>query len=322
MGKLDVWILVRTVGFTCVVAACMLWGGCSYSSAGSAENSPVRVTFLDVGQGLAVLLESGGRYALYDAGPDSVGLGDLLCARGVTRLEWVLVSHGHRDHGGGFLEMGEFMESGRLRVGRLLVGPDTAAGFVRDSALAIARRFDVPVDTLFRGDTVYLSEGVVLESLWPVSYGRFGENRASVVLKVTLSDEVSRENTGDAFAGASLLLTGDLDSVGERRLLELSPDLKADLLQVAHHGSSGSNTLRFLSQVAPRYAAVSAGKNNRYGHPADDVLQKLRYVVGDSLSVFRTDLHGSIAFEMWPGIKWPVPFPNTIQMSSQNNIHQ
>ena len=298
-GWIFLWVAFCAAAWFGACALCAFFCSCSYSTGSEEEISPVRVTFLDVGQGLAVLLESGGRYALYDTGPDSVGVGDSLWARGVTRLEWVLISHGHRDHGGGFLEMGAAIRAGRLQVGRLLVGPDTAAGSVRDSALAIASHFDIPVDTLYRGDTVYLSEGLMLESLWPVSYGRFGENHASVVLKVSLTGAA---NGPGGLGNASLLLTGDLDSAGENRLLELSPKLTAELLQVPHHGSAGSSTLRFLSQVAPRYAAISVGAGNRYGHPADGVLQKLRYVTGDSSAVFRTDLHGSVSFEMWPGM--------------------
>lgn len=296
--KTNVWIFVWVLLCAAGWAVALLLVGCSYSSAGEREPVPLRVTFLDVGQGLAVLLEREGRYALYDTGPDSAGLVDSLLVRGIGTLEWVLVSHGHRDHGGGFMEMSAGSVAGRPHVGRLLVGPDTAAGLVNDSIIALARRLRIPVDTLGRGDTVFFTEGVRMEVLWPPDYGRFGENQASVVMKVSMTDDESH---------ASLLLTGDLDSAGERQLLELSPGLSADLLQVGHHGSSGSNTLRFLAQVAPRYAAIGVGKNNRYGHPTDEVLQKLRYVVGDSLAVFRTDLHGSVTFEIWPGIGVVIP---------------
>lgn len=271
--------------------------GCPYVSGDGGESSPLRVSVLDVGQGLAVLLEREGRYALYDTGPDSVGVVDTLLSRGVDSLDWVLVSHGHRDHGGGFMEMGAAVRSGRLGVGRLLVGPDTAAGLVKDSLLRLAGRLGIPVDTLVRGDSVWFAEGVHLEVLWPVPYGRFGENRASLVVKVTV--EGPGELPGQE---ASVLLTGDLDSVGERRLLELSPDLEAGLLQVPHHGSSGSNTLEFLSQVSPRYAFIGVGKDNGYGHPAPSVMRKLYYVLGDSAAVSRTDLQGSFSFELWPGI--------------------
>ena len=273
------------------LVAFILLAGCTYDSKGEFGPEPLRVTFLDVGQGLSVLLEYEGRYALYDTGPDSMGIADSLMNRGIDSLDWVLVSHGHLDHAGGLMQMSSAIAAGKMQVGRILVGPDTMRGLVNDSVLAVAKHFEIPVDTLVRGDEVRLADGVNLNVLWPPEYGRYGENRASVVLKVSLEEAPE----------SSLLLTGDLDSVGERQLLELSPSISAELLQVAHHGSSGSNTLRFLSQVSPRYAAIGVGKN-RYGHPTTEVLQKLKFITGDSAAVFRTDLHGSVVFEMWPGM--------------------
>ena len=296
------WVLLCAMlwsALLCVFGGALL-SGCSYDSGWGAEPEPLRVTFLDVGQGLAVLLEHDGHFALYDTGPDSAGLADTLASRGVKSLDWVLVSHFHRDHGGGFMEMDAAIESGRLKVGRLLVGLDTAVGFVSDSVFKVARRYKIPVDTLERGDTVYFAEGLRLECLWPVSYGRFGENRASVVLMGSMvGPQAGRES--------AILLTGDLDTVGENRLMELSRDLSADLLQVGHHGSAGSSGLQFLAQVAPKYAAIGVGKNNRYGHPKDEVVNKLYIVTGDSSAVYRTDLHGSFSFEMWPGVGLVVP---------------
>lgn len=296
------WVLLCAILWSALL--CVFWGallsGCSYDSGWGAEPEPLRVTFLDVGQGLAVLLEHDGHFALYDTGPDSAGLSDSLAGRGVKALDWVLVSHFHRDHGGGFMEMGAAIESGRLKVGRLLVGLDTAVGFVSDSMFKVARRYKIPVDTLERGDTVYFADGFRLECLWPVSYGRFGENRASVVLMGSMvGPQAGRES--------AILLTGDLDTVGENRLMELSRELSADLLQVGHHGSAGSSGLQFLAQVAPKYAAIGVGKNNRYGHPKDEVVNKLYIVTGDSSAVYRTDLHGSFSFEMWPGVGLVVP---------------
>ena len=299
---------------------------------GAPEPSPLRVTFLDVGQGLAVLLDCGGRYAMYDMGPDSAGVIDSLVARGVDTLEWVVVSHNHRDHAGGFMELaGRGLPSGsalagkglsqagtapRVYVRRLYVGPDTSGGFIRDSVLRVARGFGIPVDTLVRGDALGLAAcGVVagigdvgglpsgdgegsrglssnigdaprFDVLWPPDYVREGGNPASVVVRME-------------FGAASLLLTGDLDSAGERRLLELSPTLSAGLLQVPHHGSAGSSSLRFISRVAPDYAVVSVGAGNAYGHPREEVVRKYAYVLGDTARFFRTDRDGSLEFEMW-----------------------
>ena len=331
--------MLAFVAFFALVASCGF-----VIEEGSPEPSPLRVTFLDVGQGLAVLLDCGGRYAMYDMGPDSVGVIDSLVARGVDTLEWVVVSHNHRDHAGGFMELagrgggsgfarvegslsrveslsrvgGGLSQAGnglflggtvpRVYVRRLYVGPDTSGGFIRDSVLRVARGFDIPVDTLVRGDALGLAAcGAVagigdvgglpsgdgdapgFDVLWPPDYVREGGNPASVVLRVELG-------------AASMLLTGDLDTAGERRLLELSPTLSAGLLQVPHHGSAGSSSLRFIAQVAPGYAVASVGAGNNYGHPREDVVRKYAYVLGDTARFFRTDLQGSVAFEMWPDI--------------------
>ena len=275
-----------------------------YAEEGS-DRTGLRVSFLDVGQGLAVLLEEDGRYALYDTGPDSAGLVDTLAARGVRELEWVLVSHAHRDHGGGFMEFARAVESGALRVGRLYVGPDTYAGIVRDSVLRLASRLKVPVDTVVRGSVLGMrglgsadggsgaaSPGAPvsrLDVLWPPKGEPLAENAASVVALLE-------------YGGYGVLLTADLDSAGERRLLEYSPSLRADVLQVPHHGSAGSSTIGFLSQVAPQYAVVSVGAKNAYGHPAAPVMRKLLYVVGDSSAVYRTDQEGSVTFELLEGV--------------------
>lgn len=287
-----------------------LWG-CTYVEEGAEEKEPLRLTFLDVGQGLAVLLEQGGRYALYDAGPDSSGIADTLEARGIRELDWVVLSHNHRDHVGGFVEFaggslaGGAATAAKVRVGRLFVGPDTAGGVWRDSVLYVALRLGILVDTLVRGDVLGLGGGAStaggangsavdnelpeLRVLWPPDYETVSENHGSVVLEVS-------------WGAGSALLTGDLDSLGERKLLELSPTLSAGLLQVPHHGSAGSSSLAFLAQVSPEYAVVSVGDGNPYGHPAESVVQKLRYVLGDSLRFFRTDRDGSVGFVLEQGV--------------------
>lgn len=281
------------VAFSCSAFA----AGCSYVDGGD-EEGILRMTFLDVGQGLAVLLDADGRYALYDTGPDSVGVIDSLVVRGVDTLEWVVVSHSHRDHAGGFMEIGG---AGKLRNGntprvhvrRLYVGPDTSRGFIRDTVLRVARRFGIPVDTLVRGATLGQGGSSAIsprvEVLWPPERLQVGENAASVVLQVD-------------YGAATALLLGDLDSAGERRLLELSPSLGADLMQVGHHGSAGSSTLEFLSKVAPEYAVVSVGAGNPYGHPANSVVRKFEFVLGDTARLYRTDRDGSVSFEFLDGI--------------------
>ncbi len=288
---------------------CVFLWGCTWVSDEGEEEAPLRVTVLDVGQGLAVLLEYDGRYGLYDSGPDSAGVGDSLRARGVEELEWVVLSHNHRDHVGGFVEIADAggrlndgtngADSGKspVRIKRLFVGPDTAGGIWRDSVLYVAHKRGIPVDTLVRGDVVQLgpaggslsAEMPDIRVMWPPDYETVDGNHGSLVLNIS-------------WGAGSALLTGDLDSLGERELLELSPTLSAGLLQVPHHGSAGSSALAFLAQVMPEYAVASVGDGNPYGHPAESVVQKLRYVLGDTLRFFRTDRDGSVGFVLEQGV--------------------
>lgn len=295
----------------------LLVSGCTYVSGGADEEPPLAIDVLDVGQGLSVLFEWDGRYGLFDMGPDSVGILDTLRNRGVDTLEWVLVSHNHRDHGGGFLELGRqrssVSETGAREphIKHLYVGPDTSGGFIRDSIIGIARQNRIPVDTLHRGDELRLgppatsgvaamsgdgiagpsavASGPRFDVLWPPSYRTLGGNGASVVLEVS-------NGAGNA------IFMGDADTTAERELLELSPILTADLLQVGHHGSNGSSSLKFLAQVSPRFAVVSVGARNNYGHPTKEVLQKLFYVTGDSARIHRTDLEGTLKFQLVSGV--------------------
>lgn len=275
----------------------ILWIGsllvaCNYVSGDYVEpNSPLRLTALDVGQGLAILLEYKGRFAMYDVGPDSIGILDSLKARNVNSLEWVVLSHNHRDHVGGFFELTE-----EIPIKHLFVSPDTAGEIFRDSVLQLAWLKSIEVDTLWRGEALSLAgpgdvgrETPRWNVLWPSDYMKVGDNEASIVLELS-------------FGVGSCLLVGDLDSVGERRLLELSPDLSVDLLQVGHHGSSGSSSLRFLSTISPNMALISVGKKNGYGHPKGSVLKKLSLVMGDSSKVYRTDRLGSLDFYLYENL--------------------
>lgn len=297
--------IVKNIGKSfclgCAILSLVIVVGCNYEADFEIEDPPLVATALDVGQGLAVLLEWQGRFALYDMGPDSVGVLDSLAARGIDTLEWVVLSHYHRDHVGGFLELPVEGKPGYSRIGirQIFVGTDTSGGFIRDSIVKLSRRLDIMVDTLIRGKTLELGTsdynqerapaGPRLETLWPSRSTVVGENGASVVLRLE-------------YGMGSILLTGDLDSLGERRLLDLSPTLSADLLQVGHHGSAGSSTLKFLAQVNPKRAFISVGASNRYGHPTAVVLNKLTYVMEDSSSISRTDLDGSVSYRLFPGM--------------------
>jgi len=266
-----------------------LWGaiiaifGCSEANLfmEMADSGSATLEFLDVGQGLSVLLQTddGNSSALYDAGNDSIGFFDSLQVRGIAHLDWALISHWHRDHAGGFLEW-----DSRVSIDTLFYGPDTGGAWLRDSVLKLAKRFGTPAVKVGRGKKLPCREWKC-EILWPTEYAPLEGNNASAVLQI--SDGKFRA-----------IFTGDLENPSEAELLDISADLRAELLQVGHHGSATSSSLRFLEQVSPSIAVISVGEKNRYGHPAKSTLNKLSFVTGDSSKIMRTDLLGSIR------IKW------------------
>lgn len=255
--------------------------GCTANiSAESADFGMARMHFLDVGQGLSVLFESpsNGKFALYDSGNDSTGFWDTLKVRGVRHLNWALISHWHRDHAGGFLEW-----DGSISIDTLFYGADTGGFWLRDSILKLAARHGTVAKKALRGTEIGCGTWSC-RILWTPEFQKIGGNGSSAVLQI--SDGKYKA-----------LFTGDLEKDGESGLLEMTGDLRANLLQVGHHGSKTSSSLPFLEQVAPEYAIVSVGKKNRYGHPAKSTLQKLSFVLGDSSRILRTDRNGSITVE-------------------------
>ena len=271
--------------FWTFIAILAVFTGCSQAdiSAETADCGMGSIDFLDVGQGLAVLFsaENENWNALYDTGNDSNGFGDTLKNRHIEHLNWVLVSHWHRDHAGGLLEW-----TADWKIDTLFYGSDTGGSWLRDSVFKLAKKFGTPVVPVIRGSKLPCA-GWDCKILWPPDFLRLEGNNASVVLQ--MADGKRRA-----------LFTGDLESEFEQYLLDISRDLQADLLQVGHHGSKTSSSIAFLEQVSPAIAAISAGKQNPYGHPAASTLQKLSLFIPDSSHILRTDLLGSFS------IKWKI----------------
>ena len=129
------------------------------------------------------------------------------------------------------------------------------------------------------GARINLGDGASLDLLWPTQvYPNQETNAASVVALLTYGE-------------TRALFTGDAPISVERSLLERYSNLQADILKVGHHGSKTSTDASFLAQVAPTYAIISAGANNRYGHPAQIVLDKL---AAAGARILRTDQIGTI----------------------------
>jgi competence protein ComEC len=279
---------------TAAALGLLLATGFTWRLALAAPPDTLTVTFLDVGQGDALLIRApGGKTMLIDAGaflPDDPKTGrpgydagadvvvPFLRYSGIRRLDYFVLTHPDLDHAGGGAAV---LQS--IPVGVVLKSDDEKADARKYlEALSEARKRKIPVRSPSLGERIDLGGGVLLDVLGPpaprLTGTRSDDNANCVALRLT-------------YRKISMLLLCDFEAESEAFLLARNISLRADLLKVAHHGSGHSSTEPFLAAVKPRYAIVSAGNGNSYGHPHKDTVQRLTDV---GAAIYRTDRHGTI----------------------------
>jgi competence protein ComEC len=297
-------------------ALAALTGGGSLAARGWARRAAraARVTFLDVGQGDAAVVEApGGAVMVVDGGGTFDGAFDpgerivepFLRARGISRIDLIALSHPHPDHLNGLFRLVE-----RFEVGALWTSGDDGDNpeYRRLLDEARARRIPGPVPApaqLGAAGVEPLGPFVIADGTWQEHVGPppgLSVNDASLVLRVT-------------FGGRALLFAGDLEADGEGELTgrrALGQPVAADVLKVPHHGSRTSSTAELVEAVAPDVAVMSLGWQNRFRFPAAEVVA--RYQAAGA-RVLRTDRDGAITFTIAPdgamrvrcerGCPWP-----------------
>jgi competence protein ComEC len=240
---------------------------------------------LDVGQGLAVALRGpDGRTVLVDAGgsadprfdPGERTVVPFLRATSGRRVEAVVVTHDHVDHIGG-----AFAVIRDLEVGELWLGPGTPHSPRQAALAALARTRGTAIVLAERG-RVLRAAGFPARILAPGRDGAPAErNDRSVVLLA-------------GTAPSRLLIPGDLEVSGEAALLREPDDLEAEALVVTHHGSRHGTAEEFLQRVRPRWALISAGWANPFGHPHPETLERLRRA---GIAMLRTDRLGCVSLQ-------------------------
>ena len=196
-----------------------------------------------------------------------------LWARGLKQIDVVTLTHAHQDHLGGIPAILEDFHVNELWVGRDVESP------AYQNILALASARGVRIVHVNAGGRFARSQ-VSGSILWPedTSEEQAAKNDDSVVIRLT-----------DGLR--SLLLPGDIERPSERQIVADDPPLTADFLKVGHHGSRTSTTDAFLSAVRPAFAAISAGRNNSFGHPSPEIVEKLKSA---GVRVYRTDRDGAI----------------------------
>ena len=259
-----------------VVAGALVW----VAIATRDDGDRLTVTFLDVGQGDAILIEGpGGQRILVDGGPGGEALSGALGRQlpfHDRRIDLVVVTHPQADHIGGLPAALESYD-----VGALLDSAFETEWPFYEALVDAAEAAGVPRYVAALGQTIDLGGGARIEVIGPEGGlgARADPNDASTVLRVAMGD-------------VSFLLTGDIEADGEAALVRSGTELRATVLKVAHHGSSTSTTTAFLSRVAPVIDVISVGTSNTFGHPTVAVLSRL---AGDY--VMRTDEDGDVRME-------------------------
>lgn len=256
----------------------------SYSTASSGKtnqqllNSPdtLKVHFIDVGQADSILVQSpGGKNMLIDAGNNSDGekIVSYLASQAVRSIDILIGTHPHEDHIGG---MDTVINT--FTIGKIFMPQVTTTTKTFSDVLTSAQAKKLKITTAKAGAKLDLGADIKLEMLAPNSKDYEEINNYSAVVKLT-------------FGETSFLFEGDAEDVSEKELLQKKYNLKADVLKLGHHGSSSSTTTDFLKAVSPKAAIVSAGKDNDYGHPHKQTMEKLKK---EGISVYRTDESGTI----------------------------
>jgi competence protein ComEC len=241
----------------------------------SASNE-LAVHFLDVGQADCILIQTpSGQNILIDAGEtgDAKFVIDYLHKRGVRRIDHLVATHPHADHIGGMVDVLNAFDIGKLYMPRAVHTTKTFENLL----LAIEAK-GLKMTEAKAGVVMDVGESVSATFIAPVSTGYRELNDYSAVIKLT-------------FGSTDFLFMGDAETISEQEILATGVDLRADVLKVGHHGSNTSSSDAFLEAVAPTYAVICVGKDNRYGLPTSNTLGKL---VAREITILRTDVEGTI----------------------------
>ncbi len=289
-------VLTATVLLTGALTGCseeeanewleLLFGKGNYETIGDTLDGEavLKMHVIDVGQGDATLIQCGEKNVLIDCGENGMGdtVLDYLAKANVTHLDWLVGTHPHSDHIGG---MDTVIKSKDITIDKVMM-PQTSEEMtpttktyteVLDAIKAKKLKITRPTP-----GKEYDLDGVTMLVISPKKNAKYTDlNDYSIMLKFT-------------YENVSILTGGDATKVVEKELLKKDFDLSADIYKVSHHGGRESNTEAFIEAVHPKYAAISVGADNSYGHPHDQTMERLAAI---DCKVNRTDLDGSLLYE-------------------------
>lgn len=234
----------------------------------------LEVHFIDVGQGDSTLVIQGEHSMLIDGGTNEsyTVIEEYLKSHGIEKLDYIIATHPHEDHIGGLDDVINNFDEDKILSPKVTSTTKTFERFV-NSVKNKGKKLTTPLV----GQQYELGEAK-FEIVAPNSEKYDELNNYSIVIKLS-------------FGNVSYLFTGDAQKESEQEILDKGIDIKSDVIKIGHHGSNTSTSSNFLDAVAPKYAVISLGKDNSYGHPHKEVIQRLKL---SNIVTYRTDESGTI----------------------------
>lgn len=234
------------------------------------------VNFIDVGQGDSELIQlPNSQNMLIDSGPNDAGstVADYLSTQGVKRIDYLVTTHPHEDHIGNMDRIVEKFDIGQVYMPKAISTTKTY-----ENLLNAIQKKGLKITAGRAGMTILDKDGLKISFLAPCGSKYEDLNNWSIVTKVQ-------------FGNTSFLFEGDAEELSEEQMIKSGANIKADVLKIAHHGSQSSTGVSALKAISPKYAVISVGKGNDYGHPHQVTLDKL---AAAGVKVYRTDQNGTI----------------------------
>jgi competence protein ComEC len=259
-------LLVEMSPFWCVVG---------HGSVVSVTTAEVTVHFIDVGQGDSILIATFGSDVLVDGGTQASGsvVVSYLSKMNITNLSLMVATHMDEDHIGGLITV----LSSNIRVGKVLINGMAGNTATYTNFMNLAQSHTVTAT--HRGENFVLTPTTNLTILNPTQPLQFSDqNDNSIVMRLQAGE-------------TSFLLTGDAEADAEQSMINAGLNLKSNVLKVGHHGSRYATTDQFLNSVSPSYAIISAGKDNPYGFPHAETIQRL---LSHGVTIYGTFQSGTI----------------------------
>ncbi|WP_252225464.1 ComEC/Rec2 family competence protein [Clostridium sp. ZBS2] len=270
--SLSMAILLSTFSLGCKQANAISTTNTNTTNTQVASLSNMKIHYIDVGQGDSELIQVDNKNILIDAGCNDSKALNYLKSIGINKLDYVIVTHPHEDHIGGMTSVINNFEIGEFYAPKVNHTTKTFENMVKSLQNKCLKITAPKV-----GDTLTIGNAT-MQFLAPNSDKYEDLNNYSIVTRLK-------------YGNKAFIFTGDAESLSEGEILAKQLDIQSDVLKLGHHGSYSSTSNEFLNKVNPKYAIVSCGKNNDYGHPHKETTDKLNK---KGIEIFRTDTNGTI----------------------------